>query len=180
MDEISMAHREIAEELDVAVAPVGLAMEKSQGEHPNIQVLSYDREHPSLHGTYLATCVLYSVITDRNPSRSTYVPPPLLDTVTDEEARCLRRVAWESLKDFQSKPSADAEENAKPCPTMRLIEAFGWLIIPSYCTKNSAGHQRKGDLVFTPHRPEGRGSVPDPPSSSRRSRSYPLCGCREC
>lgn len=49
--EIAQAHRDIARELGVDVAPVGLAWQRVMEERPDLDLFAPDREHPSMHGT---------------------------------------------------------------------------------------------------------------------------------
>jgi hypothetical protein len=92
MEEIAQAHRDIARELKVEVAPVGLAWQRAAKERPDLNLYAPDREHPSIYGTYLATCVVYATIYGRNPTDSAYVASGM----TPDVAGFLRRVAWEA------------------------------------------------------------------------------------
>jgi hypothetical protein len=55
-------------ELNVDVAPVGLAWQEASKQRPGMNFYGPDREHPSMYGTYLATCVTYSTIYGRDPN----------------------------------------------------------------------------------------------------------------
>ena len=57
-----------------------------------------DREHPSVHGTYLATCVVYATIYGKDPTGFTYIPPG----ITPEDAAFLQKTAWQTVQDFRS------------------------------------------------------------------------------
>ena len=46
------------------VAPCGLAFDYMRTEQPQIDPYSTDGAHPSLEGTYLAACVISSVVCD--------------------------------------------------------------------------------------------------------------------
>jgi hypothetical protein len=94
MAEIARAHREAAAELKVDVAPVGLAWERAMQQRSSLNLYAPDREHPSLHGTYLATAVVYATVFSKDPSPLTYLPPD----ITADDAAFLRRVAWESVQ----------------------------------------------------------------------------------
>ena len=74
MAEIARAHRDAAGELNVDVAPVGLAWLRAMKERPDLDLFVADREHPSLYGTYLATNVVYATVFDKSPINLTYVP----------------------------------------------------------------------------------------------------------
>src|SRR4051794_14409026 len=86
MAEIAQAHRDSAKELNVDVARVGLAWEQASKQRPGMDFYGPDREHPSIYGTYLATCVIYGTIYGRNPTGFAYVP----SGITPEEAAFLQ------------------------------------------------------------------------------------------
>ena len=96
MQEIARAHRDLAKELNVDVAPAGLAWQRSTSERPSLDMYDADREHPSIYGTYLATCVVYATIYGRNPSGLTYVP----SGISPEVAAFLQRTAWQTVQDY--------------------------------------------------------------------------------
>src|SRR6185369_9804813 len=98
MAQIAQAHRDAAKELNVDVAPVGLAWQQASKERPGMNFYAPDREHPSIYGTYLATCVIYATIYDRNPSGFAYVP----SGVTAEEAAFLQRIAWQTVQAYRA------------------------------------------------------------------------------
>lgn len=94
MAEIAQAHRDAAAELNVDVAPVGLAWQQASKERPGMNFYAPDREHPSIYGTYLATCVVYATIYSRDPSGFAYVP----SGVTPEEAAFLQKMTWQTVR----------------------------------------------------------------------------------
>ncbi len=98
MAEIAQAHRDAAKELNVDVAPVGLAWQQASKQQPGMNFYGPDREHPSIYGTYLATCVIFATIYNRDPSGIAYVP----SGVTLEEAAFLRRIAWQTVHDYRA------------------------------------------------------------------------------
>ncbi len=93
MEEIACAHEELAERLDVEIAPVGLAMKSVEARHPEIEMIGSDREHQTIAGAYLAACVIYGTVFDRNPEDSTYLPWPGSGALSEEETALLRRIA---------------------------------------------------------------------------------------
>ena len=99
MAEIAQAHRDVAKELKVDVAPVGLAWQEASKQRPQMNLYGPDHEHPSIHGTYLATCVIYATVYGRDPTGSTYVPAG----ITPEEAAFLQRVAWRTVQDYSAR-----------------------------------------------------------------------------
>ena len=93
-DEIAQAHRGAAEELKVEVAPAGVAWQRSIRERPEIDLYAPDREHPSIHGTYLTTAVVFATIFGKTPVGIDYAPAG----VTADQAADLQRVAWETCQ----------------------------------------------------------------------------------
>jgi hypothetical protein len=92
-DGIATAHRAIATELGLTVAPVGLAFAASRSAQPTLPLMAADREHESLHGMYLAACVVYATLFLESPEGATYRPVGL----TADEATFLQRTAWTSV-----------------------------------------------------------------------------------
>jgi hypothetical protein len=93
MSEIAEAHRSLAKELEVDVAPVGLAREQAHRERPDLDLFVADREHPSPAGMYLGTCVIYATVFGKDPTGLAYVPPE----VAIPEAKFLQQVAWQAV-----------------------------------------------------------------------------------
>lgn len=75
MDEIAQAHFDIALELGVDVAPVGLVWQRAMKERPKLDMYDLDAEHPCIYGTYLAVNVVYATAFGENPVDLTYLPP---------------------------------------------------------------------------------------------------------
>ena len=96
-DQIAGAHRVLARELDVEVAPVALAWETVLRDRPTLDLFAADREHPSLGGTYLETCVVYATLTHRCPEPLSYVPAG----ITAGDAAYLRQVAWKTVQSWK-------------------------------------------------------------------------------
>jgi len=96
MAEIANAHRNLAKQLNVEVAPVGLAWQQAAKERPALDMYASDREHPNMFGTYLATCVVYATIYGKDPTGLAYVP----SGITSDDARFLQRIAWQTVQDY--------------------------------------------------------------------------------
>ena len=94
MAQIAEAHREAAAELNVDVAPAGLAWQRAMELRPSLNLYAPDREHPSIAGTYLTTAILYATLFGKDPSSSTYRP----SQISDEDAAFLRRIARETMQ----------------------------------------------------------------------------------
>jgi hypothetical protein len=110
-EEINRIHDEVAEELDIKIAPVGQAMEYVEQQHPEIALLSSDAEHPTVHGTYLAAITIYSTLFDRSPVGLSYrpvEPEGMLflrwpeGGVTEEEAAILQQIAWDTVQAYRT------------------------------------------------------------------------------
>jgi hypothetical protein len=80
---------DLADQLDsVLVAPVGPAASEAVRRRPDLDLLDDDGHHPSLAGSYLAACVLYTVLTGRDPRASAFTAG-----LPEADARFLQRVA---------------------------------------------------------------------------------------
>ena len=101
LKEIAHAHRTIGAELGAQVAPVGIAWEKAMKERPEVNMYAEDKEHPSIQGTYLALCVLYSTIFGESSAKLEYLPKKP-GNMTAREAAWLRRVAWAAVQAEQT------------------------------------------------------------------------------
>ena len=97
--EIARAHHDIAKELDVEVAPVGLAWQRSIKKRPDIDLYVVDHEHPSIYGTYLATCVVYATLFGKCPVGLGYTPPG----INSYDATFLQRTAWVTCQKWKRK-----------------------------------------------------------------------------
>src|ERR1044072_3921993 len=49
------------------VIPAGLAFARAVAKQPELNLYAPDKRHPSLAGTYLATCVVFAALTGRSP-----------------------------------------------------------------------------------------------------------------
>jgi hypothetical protein len=113
MNEINQAHDEIASELGIKVAPVGLAWQRSFQERPELELYD-DGIHPNLYGTYLSACVIYATIFERSPVGIDYQPFDLFAgnkimekeyedwQFTDDEVAFMQQIAWETVVDYQA------------------------------------------------------------------------------
>ncbi|MEM6962026.1 MAG: DUF4886 domain-containing protein, partial [Myxococcota bacterium] len=78
------------------IAPVGRAFLKARSDAPEIKLFGPDGEHPSRRGSYLAACVLYSVLTGSSPVGLDYAPPK----VPRAHALTLQQIAWDAVTPF--------------------------------------------------------------------------------
>jgi hypothetical protein len=79
--------------LAVPVAPVASAWSEAHRRRPELPLIEGDGQHLSLAGSYLAACVFYSMLTGRNPTRSSYT-----GGLERSDARFLKRVASDVVK----------------------------------------------------------------------------------
>ncbi len=93
LEQIEQEHQRVAGALRLPVARVGTAFQRAQEERPGLAMLGQDREHETIHGTYLAACVFHGVLFGRSPEGATYRP----EGVSAEEAAFLQRIAWRSV-----------------------------------------------------------------------------------
>lgn len=70
--EINQGYKQIASELGVRLAPVGLAWFRALQANPGLQLWQEDGSHPSEQGTYLAACVFYATFYKESPVGLSY------------------------------------------------------------------------------------------------------------
>lgn len=80
------------------VIPAGLAFARLRAKQPELNLYQPDKRHPSLAGTYLASCVVFTALTGRSPVGNTYSAG--LDAPT---ATLLQTVAWETTQAYYGK-----------------------------------------------------------------------------
>jgi hypothetical protein len=80
------------------VIPAGLAFARAHAQQPELVLHAPDKRHPSLAGTYLASCVVYAALTGRSPVGNSY-----LAGIDEPTARLLQTVAWETVQDYYQK-----------------------------------------------------------------------------
>lgn len=69
---LELAYLSMMNQSQSSVAPVGVAWKRVVDEHPTIELYSSDGSHPSLAGTYLATCVFYASLFRKTPLNASY------------------------------------------------------------------------------------------------------------
>jgi hypothetical protein len=77
------------------VIPAGLAFARALSKQPELNLYAADKRHPSLAGTYLATCTTFAALTGRSPVGNTY-----LAGIDEPTAHFLQTVAWETVQDY--------------------------------------------------------------------------------
>ena len=82
----------------ILVIPVGLAFAEAYDQRPEIKLhKSFDGSHPSLLGTYLASCVVFKSIFNASPVGLDY---DYFDTISDQERIFLQEVAEHTVNEF--------------------------------------------------------------------------------
>ncbi|SFM06910.1 hypothetical protein SAMN03159423_5218 [Bradyrhizobium sp. NFR13] len=80
------------------VIPAGLAFARMRAKQPELNLYQPDRRHPSMAGTYLASCVVFTALTGRSP-----VGNPYLAGLDEATAKMLQTAAWETVQDYYGK-----------------------------------------------------------------------------
>jgi hypothetical protein len=80
------------------VIPAGLAFARAIAKQPELNLYVPDKRHPSLAGTYLATCVVFAALTGHSPVGNAY-----LAGIDEPTARFLQTVAWDTVQDYYQK-----------------------------------------------------------------------------
>lgn len=94
------AYNSIAQKTQGYVAPVGLAFYTLQQEYPEINLYSIDKKHPSIEGTYLAACVIFSTLYDVSPIGA---PPPNDFILSPKKTKILQEIAWKTVQEYRKK-----------------------------------------------------------------------------
>jgi len=70
--QIYSGYTDIAAELGIMVAPVGIAWQNGIKKDPQLNLWHMDGIHPSREGSYLSACVFYALIFQKSPEGLTY------------------------------------------------------------------------------------------------------------
>ena len=96
--QLAEAYTVAGNENNALVIPAGLAFARAISKQPELNLYVADKRHPSLAGTYLATCVVFASLTGRSPVGNPYtagIDPPT--------AKFLQTVAWETVTSYYAK-----------------------------------------------------------------------------
>jgi hypothetical protein len=97
---------------DALVIPAGLAFARVRAKQPELNLYAADKRHPSLAGTYLASCVVYAALTGQSPVGNAYRAG-----IDEQTARMLQTAAWETTLDYYGNhQSADDQSNSTITP----------------------------------------------------------------
>ncbi len=97
--EIAADHYEIASELGIKVAPVGLAWQKSLEQRPELGLHFRDNIHANIYGNYLAAAVVYATIFEESPEGLPYMPIDVYgdEKISPDDLAYLQTIAWETV-----------------------------------------------------------------------------------
>jgi PKD repeat protein len=87
----------MADENEALMSPVGMAWKASWEADSTINLWSSDNSHPSLAGSYLAACVFYATILEKNPVGLSYTAG-----IPASQATFLRQIASNTVFDSLS------------------------------------------------------------------------------
>jgi hypothetical protein len=89
---LQAGYMQVANELDVWVAPVGVAWQQGLAQEPQLSLWQGDGLHPAQEGTYLSACVFYAVLFQQSPEGLSY-----RGELPEERARFLQMIAAETV-----------------------------------------------------------------------------------
>jgi hypothetical protein len=93
--QLADAYTKAANDNDLMVIPAGLAFAKAIERKPDLELYQADKRHPSLAGTYLASCATYAALFRKSPVGATYTAGLPADT-----AKLLQQAAWDAAQDY--------------------------------------------------------------------------------
>jgi hypothetical protein len=94
---LRQSYLEMGQMNNAEVSPVGIAWQTTRSLYPNIELYISDGSHPSIYGTYLASCTFYSVIFQKSPV-GTYYPA----SIPADTAAILQQIAYHTVFDSLS------------------------------------------------------------------------------
>jgi hypothetical protein len=92
---LAEAYTQAGNDNGALVIPAGLAFARAVKQLPEVNLYAPDKRHPSLAGSYLATCTVYGALLKKSPVGLGYTAG--LDAVT---AKALQTIAWETVQDY--------------------------------------------------------------------------------
>jgi hypothetical protein len=94
-DQIAQAYTQAGNDNDVLVIPVALAFARVKRDRPDIELNIFDKQHPTLAGSYLAACTIFSSLFGRSPAGLKYE-----GGVPRSVARRLQEAAWATVQEY--------------------------------------------------------------------------------
>ena len=92
---LAESYEHIADELGAIVVPVGKAWALARKDPNSPSLYDPDGSHPNAHGTYLAACTFYAVLTGRDPRG---LSNGGLKQVNAAQAKHLQEIAWQATR----------------------------------------------------------------------------------
>lgn len=87
---ITEAYIAIGEELGAAIVPAGVAWQNFTRKHSHPVLHDQDKSHPTLAGSYLASCVFFAALFDESPLGIASI----IKGLTKAEVEILQNTAW--------------------------------------------------------------------------------------
>ncbi|MGI9272494.1 MAG: DUF4886 domain-containing protein [Woeseiaceae bacterium] len=96
--ELDEAYTAIGVELDAKVVPVGLAFARALSLRPDLDLVTNDDKHPTMAGTYLASCTFYAALHGESPEGLQYSAG-----LAEKDAAFLQQVAWQVWQKYDAR-----------------------------------------------------------------------------
>lgn len=93
--QLAQAYVVAGNEIGALVVPVGLAFERAIKVQPDLALHHADNMHPSMAGTYLASCVFYAALYGKSPVGNAYTAG-----LPRELVEFLQKTAWDTTQAF--------------------------------------------------------------------------------
>ncbi|HUR88112.1 MAG TPA: hypothetical protein VMZ74_03405 [Ramlibacter sp.] len=93
--QLADAYTRAGNENGLLVIPAGLAFAKAISRKPDLELYQADKRHPTLAGTYLATCAVYATLMRKSPVGAKYTAGLPLET-----AGLLQQAAWDAVQEY--------------------------------------------------------------------------------
>ena len=98
IEDIKKMYIDAGKKNNALVIPVGVAFENAYKMKPNIKLhKSFDGSHPSMLGTYLASCVVFASITQKSPVGLKY---NYFNKISDADKIFLQDIAHKTIEGF--------------------------------------------------------------------------------
>ena len=98
IEDIKKMYIDAGNKNNVLVIPVGIAFENAYLQKPNINLhKKFDGSHPNMLGTYLASCVVFSSITQISPLEIDY---SYFGTINEADKKFLQKIAHQTVEEF--------------------------------------------------------------------------------
>ena len=103
---LSNSYFSVANEIKATVAPVGVVWNKVLKQNLLLPIYQPDGSHPSVVGSYIASCVFYSVLFGESPaglSRVLYTTRPdgghrIVGMLSKSDAKLIQNTVWEVIQ----------------------------------------------------------------------------------